>query len=146
VSLLEEDLKKLHFPRMQFERAKQMIAAQYRIENVGSKRNRPGQLVRKGYFGDALALFEMTRPRSRDNRAILKRWQELMKDAPAGTPSESSGSRRGGGRKSGGGRRKSGPASEGRASSSRSRRRRRGPRKPGTSSGKGKAGGADAGS
>lgn len=129
-SILEEDLKKLHFPKMQFERAKQMMATQYRIENVNARNNRSGQLVRKGYLPDALALFEMTRPRSRENRAVLRRWQTLMKDAGS-RPSSGGGRTSGGGRgrRSGGGG-GGGPRREESGKPSRSRRRRRGPRKP----------------
>ncbi len=90
--LLEADLAPLQFPRMQFERAKQILAAQPRLEAVGRKRFRPAQLVRRAYFDDALTLFDITRPRSRENRGILSRWRALQKKVlqEGGQPQEKS--------------------------------------------------------
>ncbi|MFC1657228.1 polynucleotide adenylyltransferase PcnB [Candidatus Moduliflexota bacterium] len=77
--LLAEDLAKLNFPKMQSERARQILAAQHRIENIGKRKIRPSHLVRKGYFDDALTLFELSRPPSKENRSIIRRWQALKK-------------------------------------------------------------------
>jgi len=114
--LLEADLAPLNFPRMQFERAKQLLAAQYRLDAIGKKRLRPSALVAKAYFQDALVLFEITRPRSRENRTILQRWRSLQKQVLA----ERSGEERPAEKKKDGGR----------GSRSRRRRRRRTPREP----------------
>jgi hypothetical protein len=79
--LLAEDLAKLNFPKMQSERARQILAAQHRIENIGKRKIRPSHLVRKGYFDDALVLFELSRTPSKENRSIIRRWQALKKSA-----------------------------------------------------------------
>jgi poly(A) polymerase len=84
--VLEEDLAKLQFPRLQFERARQLLAAQHRIENIGKKKIRPSHLARKTYFDDALSLFELTRPRSKENRAIVTRWRSLGQKAHPESP------------------------------------------------------------
>ena len=74
--------------------SRQLLAAQYRIENIGKRRIRPSQLVRKAYFDEALFLFEHSRPRSRENRSILKRWKEQQQgirqkgEAPDAGPTE----------------------------------------------------------
>jgi poly(A) polymerase len=82
--LLEADFSPLRFPKMQFERAKQMLAAQDRLENVGKKKIRPSQLVRKSYFSDALTLFELTQPSSKETRSIVRRWRALQKQIRSG--------------------------------------------------------------
>jgi hypothetical protein len=84
--LLAEDLAKINFPKLQLERARLLLAAQNRLENIGKKNNRPALLVRKAYFEDALTLFEITRPRSRDNLSILRRWRSLKKKIESGEP------------------------------------------------------------
>jgi len=119
VELLDKDLAKLQFPRLQIERARQLLAAQHRIENIGKKKIRPSVLARKTYFDDALTIFEITRPPSRENRAIVRRWRSLTPDAKADAPSGSDGERKGEEKKGGGSRRRSRSGS----------RRRRGPRK-----------------
>lgn len=88
--LLEADLSPLRFPKMQFERAKQMLAAQDRLENVGKKRIRPSQLARKSYFADSLTLFELTQTSSKETRAIVRRWRALQKQIQTGDQSRRS--------------------------------------------------------
>jgi poly(A) polymerase len=118
--LLEEDLAKLQFPRLQMERARQLLAAQHRIENIGKKKIRPSHLVRKSYFDDALTVFEITRPPSRENRAIVRRWRTLMRDVKGDAPPKKTGeATKDGAPKEGASRRRSRSGS----------RRRRGPRK-----------------
>jgi poly(A) polymerase len=58
--VLEEDLAKLHFPR--------------------------SHLARTVYFDDALSLFELTRPRSKENRAIVGRWRSLGQQVQSESP------------------------------------------------------------
>jgi poly(A) polymerase len=84
--LLSGDLAKINFPKLQMERARQLLAAQSRIENIGKKKIRPALLVRKTYFEDALTLFEITRPRSRENLAVVRRWRSLKKKIESGDP------------------------------------------------------------
>jgi poly(A) polymerase len=119
--VLEEDLAKLQFPRLQFERARQLLAAQNRIENIGKKKIRPSHVARKAYFEDALALFELTRPRSKENRAIVRRWRSLGQKAQSESPEKAVTGEK-----------------EGEAAKKRSRsrqRRRRGPRRKPASGG-----------
>jgi poly(A) polymerase len=77
--VLQDDLAKLQFPRLQLERARQLLGAQHRLENIGKKKIRPSHLARKAYFGDALTIFEITRPSSKENRSIVGRWRSLEK-------------------------------------------------------------------
>lgn len=98
VDLLKSDLGKLNFPRLQLERARQLLTAQHRIANIGKKKIRPSHLVRKAYFDDALSLFELTRPGSKENLAIVRRWKSLKKkiqsESPEETPQKGGGSSR----------------------------------------------------
>ncbi len=110
VDLLKSDLAKLNFPRLQLERARQLLTAQHRIANIGKKKIRPSHLVRKAYFDDALSFFELTRPRSKENSSIVRRWKSLKQKVQSESPEKTL-------RKEGGSSRKR-PGS---------RRRRRGP-------------------
>ena len=82
--LLEADLGRLSFPRGQMDRAVTLLAAQQRLARQGTSRQRPAALAARGWFPDALTLFEITQGDTPEGRATLRRWRTLREQV-AGT-------------------------------------------------------------
>ncbi len=79
--LLAADLERLSFPRAQMDRAVTLLVAQQRLTRPAGGRQRPSALVSRGWFPDALTLFEITQGDSPEGRATLRRWRTLHDQA-----------------------------------------------------------------
>jgi poly(A) polymerase len=76
--LLDGDLARLKFPRAQLEKAVQLLASQQRLVQGSRRRGRPAPMAGKGWFADALVLFEITQGDTPEGGALLQRWRSQM--------------------------------------------------------------------
>jgi poly(A) polymerase len=89
--LLDADLEKLKFPRIQLEKARLLLASQHRLAQIGNRRARPSQLATKAWFADALTLFEITQADTPEGASLLRRWKSMQQRGavrPAGEPGD----------------------------------------------------------
>ncbi|ACY18524.1 poly(A) polymerase [Haliangium ochraceum DSM 14365] len=71
--------QELHVARRDSERTHQILQAQRRITPERRRRGKPGAMVRRDYFGDALTLYELTRQAQEREVGDLSYWHELRK-------------------------------------------------------------------
>src|SRR5262249_51771476 len=85
-------LESMRASRRDSERARQILLAQRRLAPSKRRRGRPMALVRRDWFGEALAVFELMHPGAEGEVADeIARWHRLLREAhlhPQGSPEE----------------------------------------------------------
>ncbi len=88
LALLQPLVAELHLARRDAERTRQVLIAQRRLAPARRRRGRPMAMVRRDYFSEALALYELTAHAAGRDTADIERWQKLRDGAAGGNAAE----------------------------------------------------------
>jgi poly(A) polymerase len=75
--ILSPMAERIQIPRRMRDTMRQAIAAQHRLFALKEGRYKPGTLLRKSYFDDALTLFELAAGGTEEGRKLIRDWKNL---------------------------------------------------------------------
>lgn len=78
--------ERLQIPRRMQDTMRQAMAAQHRFFALKDARYKPGTILRKSYFDDALTLFELIAGGTPEGRQLIRDWNDLKKKGPRHSP------------------------------------------------------------
>jgi hypothetical protein len=81
LEILQPLVAELHIARRDAERTRQVLIAQRRLAPSRRRRGRPMAMVRRDYFAEALALYELIAVAEGRDTEDVERWQKLRDSA-----------------------------------------------------------------